>query len=175
LPDREVGVLQRRGPDADREVQPFLDDVDAAIGGVDQNLHLWVVAHVTGDGLGDTRAEKRNRATDPHGALWLRAGLVDDLLGGPGFGHHRKAVLVKASPGLRQRQAAAGAVQQAHPKRLFQRADAPTQFRCLLAKATGGGSEAAAIHHFSEQPKVIEVRDLIHVRRRFRMIRSSYW
>ncbi len=75
LPDREVGVLQRREPDPNCEVQAFLDDVHAAVGRIDQNLHLGVVMGVSRNVgrealykfAGDLRATHPHFVYTPHG------------------------------------------------------------------------------------------------------------
>jgi hypothetical protein len=71
-------------------------------------------------------------------------------------------VLVELPTGLRQRQAAAGAIEQADAKFLLQSANAPAEFRRLQAEAARGRRVASSLDHLCEEPKIVEISDGVH-------------
>ena len=71
-------------------------------------------------------------------------------------------MLVEPPTGLRQGQATAGAIEQANAKFLLQRAKAAAELRRLYTEAAGRCREAPVLDDFREEPKIIEVSDLVH-------------
>ena len=110
----------------------------------------------------DGGLRQRHRAGDAHGAARLGLHLRHRLVGGLGLLAHGHAVAVVDLAGLRQRQLARGALQQAHAQPRFQLGDAARQPGLGQAQRPAGGGETAAVHHLGEEEHVVQV---LHDRR----------
>ena len=100
-----------------------------------------------------------DRHADADHAARLGAEPVDDFARGLGFGQHRLRVAIDAVADVGHREAARGALQQAHAQVGFELADATAQARLGNAQRALGGGEAAVVDHGGE---VIEVVEVLH-------------
>lgn len=90
--------------------------------------------------------------------------LVYDVRGSLRFCDQGNAMLVELPPDFRQREAAARAIEDANLQLFLQCANAPAELRRLYAEGAGRNHETPMLNDFREEPKIIEVGDLIHCR-----------
>src|SRR5882672_1712913 len=109
---RELRILEWGPAHAYREIETFLDDVDAPIAGLKMEAHLRVVGHVARKDGANVAQKKADRAAQPNRSLRRRARPLDRFACGLRFADHRQTVPVERLPGVRQRDAACCAVYQ---------------------------------------------------------------
>src|SRR5258706_6386796 len=66
----EIGILQRWLANPQSDVEAFVDDVDAAIGGVERDAHSRLVAEEAHEYVGDAALQQTGGTGDAHEALW---------------------------------------------------------------------------------------------------------
>ncbi len=140
-------VLRHDFGEADAGVEAISDDVDQAPLGDDVDLHLRVAPQVFEHDRRHHLARRAGRGVDAQGAA-RRAAVAAGLL-------HRAADRAECRrhagdellAGLRQRDAARGAVEQAHADARLQRRHGVAQRRGRHAQLHGGSAEAAPPRH----------------------------
>ncbi|MNJ63389.1 hypothetical protein D3C77_592860 [compost metagenome] len=134
-----------------------MQQVDAAVGALDEQLYLRVLEHVAGQHRPDPGIEQGSRATDTHQATWLAAVALDDLCRALGLHAHGQAAVVVGLADLGKRAVAAGAVQQAHAQALFKVGDASAELRLGHVQRPASRGEAAVLDYLGEVVEGVEV------------------
>ncbi len=144
--------------DADAGVEVLLHDVGVGI--VDRYFEVDV--RILGEEIRDQRRQERDGGGARHAQPQRSHRLVAerrDGFGGP-FDplHDRLHVRQEPLAGLRERDAAGGPVQQAHPEAVLERADGLAQCRRRDAKIGGGLGEAVMFGNGDEGAQLGEIR-----------------
>ncbi|EGY00177.1 hypothetical protein AZA_90434 [Nitrospirillum viridazoti Y2] len=155
--DDQVAVLQRRHAHADGQVVAFLDDVDAAVAGLQPDGHTGMLRHVAGDDRPHAGGHQGGGAADAHGALRLRPGAVHHLLCRLSLGDHGQAVGVVGAAHVGDGEAAGGTLQQPHTQLVLQHRDAAAKGGLGHAQCPLRRGEAAMLHHLGEVVEVVQV------------------
>ena len=137
--------------DPDREIDPFLDQVDERVGHAEIDPERRIAGQELGQGRGDVQAAERHRRAQAEHAARLGLELRDREPGVVDLGQDPLAALVIEPPGLGQAELARGAVEQAHAELVLERADAARHRRGRQAQTARGRGEAAAFDHLGEQ------------------------
>ncbi|MND88139.1 hypothetical protein D3C80_801550 [compost metagenome] len=134
-----------------------MDQVDPAVGALDEQLHQRVLEHVAGQHRPDPGIEQRRRATDTHQALRLGAIAFDQFGGAFRLHPHGQAALVIGLADFRQGAMPAGAVQQAHAEAFFKLGNASAELRLGHVQCPAGCGETVMLHHLGEVVEGVEV------------------
>ncbi|SKB48470.1 hypothetical protein SAMN06295937_10072 [Sphingopyxis flava] len=146
----EIGRLQRREANTDRDIEALGDHVDASVAAFQMHLDGGVLEHEPGDQRAELEVGERNRAAYPNDAARFGADLRDHLFGGLGFDQHGDAAIMELAANLGDGKMARRAVEQAHTQALLQQQDAAAEFGFLNAERASGGREAAVIDRLDE-------------------------
>lgn len=150
-------ILERRKPDAQGDVDPFLDHVDAAVRCRELHAHLRVGDQETRHDRGNKAQHQRDRACHADHPAWFGAGVVDRLLGGFCLGDHRHAVPVIDFADFGHPEMPRRTLQEPAPQPVLEQRDAAAQRRFRHAERAPGWCESAMLDDTGEIEKVIEI------------------
>jgi hypothetical protein len=153
-------VIVQARTHAQGDVVALVDDVHPAVADVQLQPDLGVHLEEFRQQPRQLHLGQRHRHAGTHQPTRFGAQPVDHLTGGLGLGQHGLGVAVHAHADIGDREAARGALQQAHAQVGLQLADAPAQARLGDAQCTFGRSESAVVNHHRE---VVQVIQILHV------------
>lgn len=142
---------------AQRDIEPFVDQINPAVGAFDEQLHQRVFEHVAGQHRPDPGVQQRGRATDAHQTLRFGAIAFDQFGGAFGFDPHGQATLVISLADFGQRAVPTAAVQQAHTEAFFELGNASAELGFGHVQRASSRGETAVLHHLGEVVEGVEV------------------
>jgi hypothetical protein len=120
----QVGVGVEALPNADRNIDPFVNEVDPAIGCDALNAQLREGGKEARQGT-DKRLLKSERAAQSNQPAGLGLHSKRGLLGGLSLDHRRARMFEDLLADLGQAEASRGSIEQPHSEPLLQQSDAP--------------------------------------------------
>src|SRR5882762_3347037 len=159
----EIGILQWWLAYPHSDVDAFVDDVDASIGGVERDMHLRMLGEEARQDIGDTALQQTGGTRDAHEPLWRGKNLAYGVLRRLRFIEERRAVAMERLACFGERKTSRRAVDEAHAELGLQRSDTAAELRRLHAKSFRRCGVGAEIDHFGEEVKVVEVLNWGHV------------
>ena len=152
----QVGVGVEALPNADRDIDAFMDQVDPAIGCDALDAELWMGGEETRQRAGN-RALKSERAAQSNEPARLGLHTKRGLLGGFGLDDRGARMLEDLLSDLGQTETSRRSIEQPHAKPFLQQGNAPTYARFGQAQCPGGGGEPAMDNDRGKELKIVEV------------------
>ncbi len=154
----KVAVLQRREADADRQVKPLAQDVDAAIGAFQLHLDPGVIGQKPRDHRPDLKLDQRGWAGHADQPLRFLMLARDDGAGGIGLDQHGGGVAMKFAPEIGDRKGPRRAMDQPDRQLFLQLRDPATDPGTRHAKLARRRRKTPRIDDMHEQAEIIQVR-----------------
>ena len=159
----EIGIFQWWLADPHGDVESFVDDVDAAIGGVERDTHSRMLGEEAREYVGDAALQQTGGTRDAHEPLWRGKDLAHGVFRRLRFIEERQAMAMECLACLGEREAPRRAVYEPHAELGLQRCDAAAELRGLQAQRFRRRRVGAEIDHFGEEIEVVEVLNWAHV------------
>jgi hypothetical protein len=158
----QVGIGVEALPNADRNIDSFLNQIDSAIGCDALNAQLRMGCEETRQGTCNC-ALKSEWTAQPNEPARLALHAKRNLLGCLGFDDRRTRMLEDLLANLGQTETSCCSIEQPHAKPLLQQGDATADARFWQAQCAGGSREPVMDNDSGEKLEVIEVAHLILV------------
>ncbi len=158
----EIGILQWRLAHPQSDVEAFVDDVDAPIGGVERDAHSWMLGEEAREDIGDAALQQTGGTGDAHEPLWRAKNLAHRVFRRLRFIEERHAMAMERLACFGERETPCRAVDEAHAELGLQRGDAAAELRCLQAQSLPRRRVGAEIGDLGEEIEVVEVLDRSH-------------
>ena len=100
---RQIGILPRWSAYPDGDVEAFVDDVDAAIGGVERDAHLWMLGEEAREDVGDATLQQAGGTGDAQEPLWRGENLTHRVSRRLRFIEQRQAMAMESLASLGER------------------------------------------------------------------------
>jgi hypothetical protein len=159
----EIGILQWWLANPQSDVEAFVDDVDAAIGGVERDTHSRLLGEEAHEYVGDAALQQTGGTRDAHEPLWRGKNLAHGVFRRLRFIEERQAMAMECLACFGERETPRRAVYEAHAELGLQRSDAAAELRGLQAQRFRRCRVGAEIDHFGEEIEVVEILNWGHV------------
>ena len=116
------------------DVEAFVDDVDAAIGGVERDTHARMLGEEARENVGDAALQQTGGTRDAHEPLWRGENLAHCVFRRLRFIEERQAMAMERLACFGERETPRRTVDEAHAELGLQRSDAAAELRGLQAQ-----------------------------------------